>query len=215
MSDVPADSVLIEVFGDRVAQAREYVSLLADEGMAWGLIGPREADRLWQRHVLNSVAVASLVPEGADVLDVGSGAGLPGIPLALGRPDINVVLVEPLARRVEFLELVVQRLGLDGQVTVVRSRAEDYEGGPAEIVTCRAVAPLGRLLEWCWPLVAGELLAVKGASASEEVVKNRRELQKRKAEAEVISVRAHATADPTSVIRVYRLNGKVINRYTA
>lgn len=202
--DVPEESVLDDVFGDRRDAAEAYVSLLLDEGMTWGLIGPREADRIWQRHVLNSAAVASLVPEGADVLDVGSGAGLPGIPLALARPDAHVTLLEPLARRVEFLELAVSRLGLEDQVVVMRGRAEDFRGGRTEIVTCRAVAPLGRLIEWCWPLVGSELLAIKGASAADEVRKNDRELRKRKLAAEVVSVRAHTVAEPTTVIRVCR-----------
>lgn len=203
-SDVPEAGVLEDVFGDRRDAAESYVALLLNEGMTWGLIGPREADRIWQRHVLNSAAISSLVPDGADVLDVGSGAGLPGIPLALARPDTQVTLLEPLARRVEFLEMAVSRLGLDGQVVVTRGRAEDLAGERTEIVTCRAVAPLGRLIEWCWPLVGKELLAIKGASAADEVRKNDRELRKRKLDAEVVSVRAHTLAEPTTVIRVSR-----------
>jgi 16S rRNA (guanine527-N7)-methyltransferase len=138
------------------------------------LIGPRELPRLWERHLLNSAAIASLVPAGARVVDVGSGAGLPGIPLALARPDLTVTLLEPLARRVAFLTECVDRLGLE-RVTVVRGRAEEgpvrRELGGADVVTARAVAPLDRLAGWCLPLLrpGGLLLAMKGSTAAEEL----------------------------------------------
>lgn len=205
--DEPSPAILDEVFGERRGLAQQYVAQLADEGIVWGLIGPREATRLWERHVLNSVAVSSVIPHGITVIDVGSGAGLPGIPLALARPDLQVVLVEPLQRRVEFLELAVERLQLDDRVQVHRGRAEDYlrDGEePADAVTCRAVAALPRLLEWCWPLVApgGDLLAIKGASAPQEVSKTAGVLKRMKLQAEVLSVRAHARSEPTTVVRV-------------
>ncbi|MGJ3508437.1 16S rRNA (guanine(527)-N(7))-methyltransferase RsmG [Enemella sp. A6] len=205
----PSAAVLTDVFGARRDLAERYVALLADEGITWGLIGPREAERLWQRHVLNSCAIESLIAEGCSVLDVGSGAGLPGIPLALTRPDLRITLLEPLQRRVEFLELVIERLQLDDRVRVHRGRAEDYlaEGGePADVVTNRAVAPLPRLLQWCWPLVAsgGEVLAIKGASAANEVTKAAKALRSLKLGAEVLSVRAHAQAEATTVVRVRR-----------
>lgn len=162
-----------ELFGDRLAVARRYAEHLATTGVEWGLVGPREAARVWDRHVLNCAVVADLVPPSARVVDIGSGAGLPGIPLALARPDLRVVLVEPLARRVEWLRMVLADLELP--VDVERGRAEDtairrrWEG--ADVVTSRAVAPLHRLAAWCLPLVrpGGMMLAVKGMSAPAEV----------------------------------------------
>ena len=162
------------VFGPAVDAAIEYARLLATEGTVRGMIGPRELPRLWERHLLNSAAIASLVPAGARVVDVGSGAGLPGIPLALARPDLTVTLLEPLARRVAFLTECVDRLGLE-RVTVVRGRAEEgpvrRELGGADVVTARAVAPLDKLAGWCLPLLrsGGLLLAMKGSTAAEEL----------------------------------------------
>lgn len=162
------------VFGDAIERAEEYVRLLATEGTVRGLIGPREVPRLWDRHLLNSVAIAPLVPAGAHVVDVGSGAGLPGIPLALARPDLTVTLLEPLARRVTFLDECVDALRL-GTVTVVRGRAEEgpvrRSLGGADVVTARAVAPLDKLAGWCLPLLrpGGRLLAIKGSSAAAEL----------------------------------------------
>jgi len=150
--------------------------MLAGPGIDRGVIGPREADRLWDRHLLNSAVVEELVPDGCRVLDVGSGAGLPGIPLAIARPDLTVVLLEAMVRRVAWLRDVIGELGLP--VSVHRGRAEDSsvrdELGDYDVVTARAVAPLGRLAGWALPLVAptGRLLAVKGASAEEEVARD-------------------------------------------
>ncbi|MGH3777202.1 MAG: 16S rRNA (guanine(527)-N(7))-methyltransferase RsmG [Pseudonocardiaceae bacterium] len=164
------------VFGDRYALAERYVGLLAGPGVGRGLIGPREADRLWERHVLNSAVLGELVPDGCRVLDVGSGAGLPGIPLALARPDLEIALLDPMARRVAWLQEIVAELGLP--VSVHRGRAEDpqvrAELGGKDVVTARAVAPLGRLVGWSLPLVApgGRLLAVKGATAHEEAARD-------------------------------------------
>jgi 16S rRNA (guanine527-N7)-methyltransferase len=164
------------LFGARLALAGEYAHLLATDGVVRGLVGPREAGRIWDRHLLNCAALTELIPDGASVVDVGSGAGLPGIVLAVARPDLTVVLVEPLARRTAFLTEAVSRLGLAG-TTVHRARAEECAGvlSPADIVTSRAVAPLDRLAGWCLPLVAvgGRMLAVKGASATEEVAAHR------------------------------------------
>ncbi|MGH3539193.1 MAG: 16S rRNA (guanine(527)-N(7))-methyltransferase RsmG, partial [Pseudonocardiaceae bacterium] len=141
------------VFADRYPLAERYAALLASSGVDWGLIGPREGDRLWERHLLNSAVLAELVPQGCRVLDVGSGAGLPGIPLALARPDLSIVLLEPMARRVAWLREVVTALGLT--VEVHRGRAEDpvvrAELGGNDVVTARAVAPLGRLASWSLP----------------------------------------------------------------
>ena len=156
---------------ERLPLAERYVELLATAGVERGLIGPREAPKLWDRHVLNCLALATLVSPGATVADLGSGAGLPGLVLAIGRPDLSVTLVEPLLRRTVFLDEVVEELGL-GHVTVVRGRAEELHGGGLfDVVTARALAPLGRLLGWGMPLVAatGALLAMKGSSAGEEI----------------------------------------------
>jgi 16S rRNA (guanine527-N7)-methyltransferase len=159
------------LFGERLPLAIEYARRLGTDGVVRGLIGPREADRIWDRHLLNCAAVGDLVPSGASVTDVGSGAGLPGIVLAVARPDLTVVLVESLARRTDFLTEVVTDLGLDN-VSVVRIRAEDAVGTvrAADVVTARAVAPLDRLATWCLPLtrVGGRLLALKGATAADE-----------------------------------------------
>ena len=133
---------------------------------------------MWERHLINCAVMSEMIPIGASVIDVGSGAGLPGIVLAVARPDLTITLVEPLARRTAFLSEAVTALGLDSTVTVVRGRAEDIAGGPpaaADVVTARAVAPLDRLAGWCLPLAAigGRLLALKGASAAEEVAEHR------------------------------------------
>ena len=141
--------------------------------MVRGLIGPREAPRLWDRHLLNCAVLGEVVPRGVAVADVGSGAGLPGLVLAIARPDLRVTLVEPLLRRTRFLDEVVDLLGLQAQVEVLRGRAEELaDGRTFDVVTARAVAPLERLARWCLPLVApgGELVAMKGASAPAEVV---------------------------------------------
>jgi 16S rRNA (guanine527-N7)-methyltransferase len=159
------------VFASRLPLAERYAGWLADAGVVRGLIGPREVPRLWDRHLLNCAVLADGVPDGASVADIGSGAGLPGLVLAIRRPDLQVTLVEPLLRRTTFLEEVVADLGLD-HVEVVRGRAEQLHGKRTfDVVTSRAVAPLERLLGWSLPLCAsgGQVLAIKGSSAAEEV----------------------------------------------
>ncbi|KAA1426856.1 16S rRNA (guanine(527)-N(7))-methyltransferase RsmG [Nocardioides antri] len=156
---------------DRLELVERYGQLLATDGVVRGLIGPREVPRLWDRHVVNCALLATALPREATVADIGSGAGLPGLVIALARPDVRVTLVEPLLRRTTFLEEVVVSLGL-GNVVVRRDRAEALHGNQTfDVVTARAVAPLERLLRWCMPLVApaGALLAMKGESAEEEV----------------------------------------------
>lgn len=155
----------------------EYAELLAGPGVERGLIGPREVPRLWERHLLNSAVVVDpaegLVPEGASVADVGSGAGLPGLVWAITRPDLNVTLIEPLLRRSTFLQEAVAYLGLATQVTVWRGRGQEaIEAVPAvDVVTARAVAPLERLLADTIPLLrpGGRLVAMKGSSAQREI----------------------------------------------
>jgi 16S rRNA (guanine527-N7)-methyltransferase len=142
------------------------------------LIGPREVERLWERHVLNSAVVTELIPSGTRVVDVGSGAGLPGLPMAIRRRDLRVDLVEPMQRRTDFLTDTVSELGLEGSVQVVRGRAEEArvvdEVGRSDWVVARAVASLDRLVRWCLPLLApgGRLLALKGAKAAEEAAEH-------------------------------------------
>jgi 16S rRNA (guanine527-N7)-methyltransferase len=168
------------MFGHRLPLARTYAHLLATDGVVRGLIGPREASRIWDRHLLNCAAVAELIPAGARVIDVGSGAGLPGLVLALSRPDISMILIEPMARRTAFLGAAVDRLGLGSAVTVLRARADEAmvrsdRPALADVVTARALAPLDRLVSWCLPLAAvgGRLLALKGSSAAEEVAQHK------------------------------------------
>jgi 16S rRNA (guanine527-N7)-methyltransferase len=202
----PASDVVEAVFPGAADLATRYVELLATTGVEWGLIGPRETDRLWERHVFNSAALADLVPEGARVVDVGSGAGLPGIPLALRRPDLRVTLLEPLLRRATFLVQAVETLELVDRVEVVRARAEDH-AARYDAVVSRALAPLPRLLGWCLPLMtrSGSVLAMKGRTAQDELDESGSELAAQHLGAEIVSVRAHDGADPATVVRVHRL----------
>ena len=196
------------MFGERLSLAERFVALLTEHGVQRGLIGPREVDRLWDRHVVNSVAVAELIPDGATMVDVGSGAGLPGVPLAIARPDLTMTLLEPMARRVAWLTEVVEELGID--VRVIRGRAEESEirreVGVSDVVTARAVAPLAKLAGWCLPLVTpgGWLLALKGESASEELARDA-DLVRRAGGTELSVVTCGAAlAVPTTVVRVRR-----------
>lgn len=171
----PAPELARGVFGSRLPLAMAYADLLAGEATVRGLIGPREVPRLWERHLLNCALLGDLVPAGARVVDIGSGAGLPGLVLALQRPDLQVTLLEPLLRRTTFLELAASTLELDN-VVVHRGRAEEVHGQMYfDAVTSRAVAPLDRLGRWSLPLVerGGAMLAMKGASAEAELAEAR------------------------------------------
>ncbi|MER0240586.1 16S rRNA (guanine(527)-N(7))-methyltransferase RsmG [Streptomyces sp. 796.1] len=202
----PAPEAAREVFGDRFPEVVRYAELLADVGVTRGLIGPREVPRLWERHLLNCAVLSEAVPEGVTVCDVGSGAGLPGIPLALARPDLRITLLEPLLRRTNFLQEMVELLGLD-HVTVVRGRAEEVLGKlqPVHVVTARAVAPLDRLAGWGVPLLRpyGEMLALKGDTAAEELKSARAALSKLGVvETSVLQVGAGIVDPPSTVVRV-------------
>ncbi|WP_432477922.1 16S rRNA (guanine(527)-N(7))-methyltransferase RsmG [Nocardioides sp. GXQ0305] len=189
----------------RLQLAERYAASLANDGVLRGLIGPREAPRLWERHLLNCAVLEQAIPEGATVCDLGSGAGLPGVVLALARPDLRVTLVEPLQRRTTYLEEVVEDLGLR-EVSVVRARAEELHGGEVfDVVTSRAVAPLGRLLRWSMPLVAprGALVAMKGSSVRDEIEAARRDLRRLHcADPDVLTLGAGLVDPPTTVVRV-------------
>jgi 16S rRNA (guanine527-N7)-methyltransferase len=199
----PAPEAARKVFGDSLRDVERYAELLADTGVRRGLIGPREVPRLWERHLLNCVVLSEVVPEEVTVCDVGSGAGLPGIPLALVRPDLKITLLEPLLRRTTFLEEVVELLGLD-HVTVMRGRAEEMLGSltPVHVVTARAVAPLERLAGWGVPLLRpyGEMVALKGDTAEDEVRAARDALHKLGVVETTVEQIGHGVVDPLSTV---------------
>lgn len=190
---------------DRLPLAEAYAGWLAGAGTVRGLIGPREVPRLWARHLLNCAVLGEAVPTGATVCDIGSGAGLPGLVLAIARPDLRLTLVEPLLRRTTFLDEVVADLGLDS-VEVVRGRAVDLHGTRRfDVVTSRAVAPLARLLGWSMPLVkaGGALVAMKGSSVEEEIsVATRTWGDYGWAAPELLRLGAGLVSPPTLVVRV-------------
>ena len=193
------------VFGERLPLAERYVQHLATTGIERGLIGPREVPRLWTRHVLNCAVVQEYIAPNASVADVGSGAGLPGLCLAIARPDLKLTLIEPLERRVIWLNEVVEDLGLEN-VTVLRSRAEQAVGAvEADVVTARAVSALVGLLDITLPILrgTGELLALKGRSAAEEITKAKKKLNRYGArETEILTAGGDLLEEPTTVVRV-------------
>lgn len=190
-----------ETYGAEFPAINRYVDILRSTALDWGLLGPREAERLWDRHILNSAALSGLIAADSAVADVGSGAGLPGIPLGILRPDLRVTLIEPLLRRFTFLTQTVEELQISDRVEVVRSRAEDHRQ-TYHIVVARALAPLDRLIGWCNPLRApdGVILALKGASAADEIAAAGQQLQAAQLQAEVLEVRAHPDVEPATVV---------------
>ena len=201
-----------EVFRDRLPLAEQFVAILTDTGVSHGLIGPREVPRLWERHVLNCAVIHPAIRQGQMVIDVGSGAGLPGLALAIARPDLEVHCVEPMQRRTDWLSTAVAELCLTN-VTVHRGRAEQFWGTlSAPVVTARAVARLGELARWCLPLVlpGGSLLAIRGASVAEELEAERSGLRGLGAVDEVIETFGSGVVDPqTTVLRVIMGKRKV------
>ncbi|HEX8095704.1 16S rRNA (guanine(527)-N(7))-methyltransferase RsmG [Jatrophihabitans sp.] len=203
--------ILYRRFGAAADLLVRYAGWLAGPGTVRGLLGPREVPRLWERHLLNSVAVAELVPPDARIVDIGSGAGLPGLAMACVRPDLRVDLVESLLRRTDFLTEVVTSLNLTDRVRVIRGRAEHIAVrdtvGSAQFVTARAVAPLDRLVRWSFPLLrpGGSLLAVKGTSAEDELAEHRQFLTRMRAEVMgVIECGAGLVDPPTRVVHLVR-----------
>ncbi|GAA3423856.1 16S rRNA (guanine(527)-N(7))-methyltransferase RsmG [Streptosporangium sandarakinum] len=195
-----------EVFsGDAWSRAEEFARILAGPGVVRGLLGPREVPRIWDRHLLNCAVVAEAVPADVRLVDIGSGAGLPGLVLAIVRPDIQVTLLEPLLRRTTFLQESVDALGL-GNVEVLRGRAEEVAGRREFDVACaRAVAPLDRLLKWALPLLreGGELLALKGERAAGELADAEAQLRASGVQtAELVSVGHGKVEPPATLIRV-------------
>ncbi|NVM99156.1 16S rRNA (guanine(527)-N(7))-methyltransferase RsmG [Arthrobacter sp. SDTb3-6] len=207
MEDLTAEEAVAaeQIFGRRLGLAKRYVEHLATSGIERGLIGPREVPRLWSRHVLNCAVVAELIDDGAKVADVGSGAGLPGLCLAIARPDLYLTLIEPLERRVVWLEEVVTDLGLDN-VEIIRARAEQaVDKVECEVVTARAVSALNTLAPLTIPLLGGqgELLAIKGRSAGEEIAKAAKVIKKLGGvQTDVLVAGAAILAEPTTVVRV-------------
>ncbi|SDS70825.1 MULTISPECIES: 16S rRNA (guanine(527)-N(7))-methyltransferase RsmG [Corynebacterium] len=202
----PAPAAAEAFFGERFALAQAYHRSLTEVASERGFIGPKEVERLWSRHLLNCAVVSDALPEGVRVADVGSGAGLPGIPLAIARPDLPVTLIEPLLKRSTYLSDVTQQLGLDN-VTVVRGRAEEYTGSLFDVVTSRAVAPLGKLAGWCLPLVTvgGVMLAMKGASVGEELERDARDIVRAGGgDAEILTAGEGVLEQPTTLIRIPR-----------
>jgi 16S rRNA (guanine527-N7)-methyltransferase len=201
----PAPAGAEQVFGDRLALAERFTSILSDTGVSHGLIGPREVARLWERHVLNCAVIHPAIAAGQMVIDVGSGAGLPGLALAIARPDLDLHLVEPMLRRTNWLSRAVDELELTN-VTVHRGRAELFWGVlSAPVVTARAVARLSQLAGWCLPLLSpgGSLLALKGSRTTEELEADRTLLHRMGAVDESIETFGRGVVDPeTTVLRV-------------
>lgn len=202
----PAPPQAGEVFGDNLSRAEVFAHLLSTTGISHGLIGPREVPRLWNRHILNCAVATRCLAENVKVADIGSGAGLPGLALAIARPDIRMELIEPLARRVAWLETAVAELELADRVTIHHARAEELVGVVrADVVTARAVARLAKLSAWAAPLLVagGELVALKGSSAESESHEDRHKI----AAAGGTNVRVELVGqdlldEPTTVVRV-------------
>lgn len=195
-----------EVFSERLPLAEAYHQSLATTAAERGFIGPKEVDRLWERHILNCAVISEAFAPGLKVADIGSGAGLPGIPLAIARPDLSITLIEPLLKRSVYLNEVASELGL-GNVTVVRGRAEDQPKATFDAVTSRAVAPLGKLAGWSLPLLqgGGYMIAMKGESVAEELERDGRDIAKSGgSDAEIFTVGESVLEQPTTLIRIQR-----------
>jgi 16S rRNA (guanine527-N7)-methyltransferase len=201
----PPPEIARTIFGPRLDVAQQYAELLADVGVEWGILGPHEVDRIWERHLLNCAAVAELLKPGDRVVDIGSGAGLPGLPLAITEAGLHVILVESLLRRTEFLRLAVSELGCD--VEVVRGRAEDsavrQSVGGCDAAVSRAVAALDKVTRWSLAFLrpGGRMLAIKGERALDELRQHRRVMTALGAEdARVVECGVNYLSPPTTVV---------------
>lgn len=200
----PGEAAL--VFGDQIDKARAYTARLAQDSETFGLLGPRELPRIWSRHVINSALLVELVPDESLVADVGSGAGLPGIPMAIAKPKSHFTLIEPMERRATWLQTVVDDLGLRN-VDVIRARAEEVQRTDFDIVTARAVAALDKLLKLLTPLTRGSqhrtILALKGSRAPEEISEARPRLERLGfGEPEIITLGLGITSETATVVRI-------------
>jgi 16S rRNA (guanine527-N7)-methyltransferase len=197
------ESAIHEIFADRTPLAAEYAELLVTDGIERGMIGPREADRVWERHLINSAVIAPLIPVGAHVIDLGSGAGLPGIPLAIARPDLRVTLLEPMQRRVRFLHHCLASLDLPA-VSVHHGRAEDGIAELADVVVVRAVASLDKTMRLSFGLLIdnGLLLALKGSAAAGELEQVRQEMT-----VDAVLLTLPAPGQSATVVQVRRPQG--------
>jgi 16S rRNA (guanine527-N7)-methyltransferase len=207
VTSLPPPAAAVDAWlGPRAPLAEAFAEHLRGSAVERGLLGPREVPRLWTRHILNCAAVAPMLPPAAEVVDVGSGAGLPGLVLAIARDDVQVTLVEPLLRRVLWLEEVTSDLGLTN-ASVVRARAEELETGMADVATARAVAPLAKLSAWCLPLLrpGGVMLAIKGRSAADEL-RETADLLPRLGGTDwrVVEVGGDLLDEPTTVVEVHK-----------
>ncbi len=205
MSDT-SPAAAAQVFGDRLALAEAYHQSLATTAAERGFIGPKEVARLWERHILNCAVISEAFQEGLKVADIGSGAGLPGIPLAIARPDLKITLIEPLLKRSTYLREITEELGLDN-VTVIRGRAEEQPKASFDAVTSRAVAPLGKLAGWSLPLLqgGGAMIAMKGESVAEELERDAKLIAKAGGkDPEILTVGATTLEQPTTLIRITR-----------
>ena len=202
------ETALRALLGDRYEAVALFATMLAEQGETRGLIGPRELERLWERHILNSAAVVPFLGPGR-IVDVGSGAGLPGIIIAAMLPTREVVLVEPMERRVAWLEEAASALGLEN-VTVLRGRAEEIGGTiKADALTARAVASIDKLVKWCLPLLSetGHMALLKGRTAADEIERAKYVLRKARLTAEVVSAPTLDGLEPTTVVRIAREPG--------
>ena len=193
------------VFGEHIDQARKFAELLVRDGDLLGLIGPRELPKLWSRHILNSAVVAELIEDNQTVADIGSGAGLPGIPMAIMKPRAKFVLIEPMERRSRWLaEVVIPELGLTN-VEVLRGRAEAAPLANYDVATARALSALPKLLRMIAPLVVpgGQILALKGSKAAQEIEDSKNLAKKlRLAGFEIVTAGQKLLGEPTTVVRV-------------
>lgn len=206
-----------EIFGSRLEVADRFAHILADTGVSHGLIGPRETPRLWERHLLNCGIVEAVLPHRTTVADVGSGAGLPGLVLAIARPDLEVILIEPMLRRTTWLEQTVAQLDLPN-VQVCRGRAQDFWGKVrVPVVTARAVARLADLATWCLPLLepGGTLWALKGASAAAELSEDAQQVTRAGGtDARLVVLGEEVLPEPTRLIEV-RIGATVVRPVAA